>query len=96
VDTDFADESVCLMAMLLTLWTTWWHYILWQAVQFMHGNLFIVSNVWRLSAPLAICSQLQFVKLVSSMLCHGAVYFRAACISLRHVCEIWICYKVLT
>jgi hypothetical protein len=38
-----------------------------------------VSSGWQLSAPLAVCSQLQ---LVSCVFRHGAVYFRATCISL--------------
>jgi hypothetical protein len=37
-----------------------------------------VSNRQQLSALLAVCSQLQ---LVSSVVRHGAVYFRTTCIS---------------
>jgi hypothetical protein len=39
-------------------------------------NLFMIRQ--QLSPPLAICSQLQ---LVSSVVCHGVVYFRATYIS---------------
>jgi hypothetical protein len=50
-----------------------------------YGNLWFVSSRQQLSAPLAICSQLQLVR---SVVRHGAVYFGATCISVRHPCEI--------
>jgi hypothetical protein len=53
--------------------------------------LWFVSSWKQLSAPLAICSQLQ---LVCSVVHHGVVYFRATCISVCHPCEIRICKKV--
>jgi hypothetical protein len=43
-----------------------------------------------ISAPLGIYSQLQ---LESSVVCHGAVYFRGMCISVWHLCEIWSARK---
>jgi hypothetical protein len=48
----------------------------------------IFSSRQQLSAPLAICTQLQ---LVSSVVRHGEVHFRATCISVCHPCQIWIC-----
>jgi hypothetical protein len=48
----------------------------------MSGNLFkSCSSGRQLSAPLAVCSQLQ---LVSSLFRHGTVYFRVTCISVRN------------
>jgi hypothetical protein len=44
--------------------------------------LWFVSSRYQLSAPLAICSQLQLVSSVAP------VYFRATCISVCHPCEI--------
>jgi hypothetical protein len=44
--------------------------------------LWFISSGRHLSAPLVICSQL---KLVSSVIRHGAVYFRATCVSVWHV-----------
>jgi hypothetical protein len=92
---NFPDESVYLMAnniwnwgKLLTLWTTWRHYVSQCVEWFMHGNLWFVSSEWQLSAQLAICFLLQ---LVSSVFYHGAVYFRAMCISVWHLREIRIC-----
>jgi hypothetical protein len=50
--------------------------------------LWFISCGQQLSAPLAICSQLQ---LVSSVVRPGAVYFRATCISVWHLRELRIC-----
>jgi hypothetical protein len=59
-----------------------------SAVYVLGVCLRFVSSMQQLSAPLAICSQLQ---LVSSVVRHGDVYFRAACISVWHLREIQIC-----
>jgi hypothetical protein len=74
---------------LLTLWTL-------DGIMF-HGKQcgscaqiclsFIISGR-QLSASFTVCSQLQ---LVSSVFHHGAVYFRATCISVCHLREIQIC-----
>jgi hypothetical protein len=34
------------------------------------------------------------LQLVNSVVCHGAVYFRAKYTSVWHLCEIRICYKM--
>jgi hypothetical protein len=71
---------------VINLWTTWWHCVSLWALGFMHGSsLWFVSSRQQLSARLAICSQSQ---VVSSVLHHGAVYFRAVCISVWQLCEI--------
>jgi hypothetical protein len=69
---------------VINVWTVWRYYITWWTVQFMCGSLCFVSSRQQLSAPLAICSQLQPV---SSVVRHGAVHLRATCISVCHPCE---------
>jgi hypothetical protein len=68
-------------------WIAWRYYITRRAVRFMLGSLWFVSSSLQLSAPLASCSQFQ---LVSSVVRHGAVYFRATCISVWDPSEIRI------
>jgi hypothetical protein len=50
-----------------------------------------VSSGQLSSAPLAIYSQLQ---LASSVFCHGAIHFEAIRISVWHLCDKGICWKV--
>jgi hypothetical protein len=59
---------------VINFWTAWQHYASRQAAWFMLRSLWFVSSRQQWSAPLAISSQLQ---LVSSVVHHGAVYFRA-------------------
>jgi hypothetical protein len=75
---------------IINLWTTWWYYVMLLSEQC--GSSWFVSSRQQLSAPLAICSQLQ---LVSSVVSHGVAYFRAVCLPICHPCEIRICYEVL-
>jgi hypothetical protein len=30
----------------VTLWTVWWHYVSWQAVQTMRGNFVMIFQQW--------------------------------------------------
>jgi hypothetical protein len=60
--TNFADESVCLMAnnvwfegKLLILWTTWWHFVSWWTVRFMSGNLFMICQQWAAAVSSISC-----------------------------------------
>jgi hypothetical protein len=76
---------------IINLQTAIRHYVSQRAVQFMHRSLWFLSSRQQLSAPLAICSWFQSV---GSVVCHNALYFREMCISVCHLCKIWICLKV--
>jgi hypothetical protein len=93
---NFADESVCLMAdniwnsgKLLTLWTASRHYVSRRAVQFMRGNLFTIFQQW--AADISSISRLFSVTISDQCVRHGAVHFRATCISVWHLRETQIC-----
>jgi hypothetical protein len=60
--TNFADEWVSLMASnvwfegkLLTLWTTWRHYVSWRTVEFRSWNLFMICQQWAAAVSSSSC-----------------------------------------
>jgi hypothetical protein len=60
-----------LVRAVINLWTAWRHYVSRKAGRLMRGSSWFFISTLQLSAPLAICSQLQ---LVSGVVRHGAVY----------------------
>jgi hypothetical protein len=72
----------------LILWTAWRHYVSRPSVRFMLGTLFMICRLCAAVISSINRSQLQ---LVSGVLRHGTIYFRATYVSAWHVCEGYVC-----